>query len=225
MFSTLLLVSNLALAAVPQHHEVKTILNENPTARLSSLKSMSQSQRIESLSALAKNKQASIRTRWRAITSLAMIDKKKSIPVVEGALSSGHWYLRNAGMVAIVHADRERAKQWAMHLLKDPALVVRTAAVQALKKLNAVESKESLWQELYSAKNFKKGKSLWVRRHIVEALSRFENPGSEKRFLKVLKDQDESLYPAAIQGLERVTGKSMQGNVNSQRVAWIKAIR
>ena len=225
MFTALILISNLALAAVPQHHQVKNILNEKPTLRLKSLKSMPQSQRIESLSALARNKQASIRTRWRAITSLAMIDKQKAVPVVEQALSSGHWYLRNAGMVAIVHADTERAKHWALHLIKDPALVVRTAAVQALKKLNAVESKDSLWQELYSAKNFKKGKSLWVRRHIVEALSRFENPGSEKRFLKVLRDQDETLYPAAIKGLERITGKSMKGPIEKQRVAWIQKIK
>lgn len=228
MFKVLLilLTSNLCLAAIPHHHtEVRNILNEAPVERIKSLKKLSQQKRIHALTSLASSKQASIRTRWRAITALSMIDKQKAIPVVEQALSSGHWYLRNAGMVAIVHADSSRAKHWALHLLKDPALVVRTAAVQALKKLNAVESKESLWQELYSAKNFKKGKSLWVRRHIVEALSKFENPGSEKKFVKVLRDQDESLYPAAIQGLERITGKSMRGSVEKQRLAWINKVQ
>lgn len=225
MLSTLFICQFAGAATPSNYNQVRDILNKTPELRMKDLKEIPKSARIQALSGLAKSKQASIRTRWRAITSLSMIDKQHSLPVVEQALSSGHWYLRNAGMVAIVHADSKRAKQWAMHLIKDPALVVRTAAVQALKKLNAVESKESLWQELYSAKNFKKGKSLWVRRHIVEALSEFENPGSEEKFVKVLRDQDDSLYTAAIKGLERITSKKMSGNIAQQRVAWIKAVR
>ena len=45
--------------------------------------------------------------------------------------------MKNAGIVAMAHANKNSAVEWAKRLLTDRALLVRTAAVQTLKKLKA----------------------------------------------------------------------------------------
>ena len=89
--------------------------------------------------------------------------------------------------------------------MKDKALVVRTGAVEALKKMNAIEAERDLWAALYAEDNYKGGKSLWIRKHIAETLSSFAHPGQQQAFIKILRDEDSRLHPFALKALTKLS--------------------
>ena len=157
------------------------------------------------LSSIAFDESQDLETRWRAITTLGRVHASASRSLLEKALKSPDWYMRNAALIVAPYNNRSWALNWSRILLHDPALVVRTAAVQSLRQLNATEAEGLLWEKLYSSENYRSGESLWIRKHILAALLQFSKPGSEGRFISVLNDKDSSLHPIAMQALEKIT--------------------
>jgi hypothetical protein len=121
-------------------------------------------------------------------------------------------------LVVVPYNNRDWAVRWSRVLMHDPALVVRTAAVKSLRQMHAVEAQDLLWEKLYSSENYKNGQSLWIREHILEALSQFALPGSEKHFIRVLQDRDASLHPVARATLQKLTNRSFE--TSDQWVSW-----
>lgn len=148
--------------------------------------------------------------RWKALISVARLYPKKSFPLVQRALRSSVWFLRNAGLIAMEIIDHRAGLRWAGDFLNDPSLVVRTAAVSMIKKHKASQYKIRLLGKLNAPDSFYKNKSLWIRHHIVSALAVFCEPGEEKMFISFLRDPDERLYPSAIAALEKLTGKTFR---------------
>jgi HEAT repeat protein len=164
---------------------------------------------FERLQELAQAKSESLETRWRAITAMGRIEPVRAKPFLEAAMQSPDWSMRNAALVVIQYGERTWAVEWAKKLLDDDALVVRTAAVEAIDKMNAIELEDSLWQKLYSKENFKNGKSLWIRKHIARTLTRFARPGQERSFKQILTDEDTTLHSAAIEALTKLTSRQL----------------
>ena len=144
-------------------------------------------------------------SRWRAVTAAGRIGQAQAKPEIVRALGRSEWFMRNAGLVAMAGIDQAEAVAWARKLVSDKALVVRTAAVETLAELKDRASASLLWQKLYAKENFRRGQSLFVRRHIVETLAVLEPTGSEGKFVEVLSDKDASLHPFAILALEHMT--------------------
>ena len=119
---------------------------------------------------------------------------------------SNEWFLRNSSLLALKVSAPKVAIVVAERLLLDPALVVRTAAVETLFDLKSSESTAKLWKSLNFKENFRKGKSLWVRSHIMRALSEFAEKKDIKRFAHHLNDKDKKVQVWAVRGIERVTG-------------------
>lgn len=172
------------------------------------------------LKQLAFDSKQALQVRWRALTMLPRVNATKAEEPLMQAAQSSEWFMRNAALVAMVQTKRAFAMKWAEKLLDDPALVVRTAAVQTLTEIRAVEKKDVLFQKLYSPENFHKGQSLWVRKHIVQALQLMASPGEEKQFAKVLKDKDGGLHPAAIAALNKITGQKIE-----TRAKWLAKLQ
>ncbi len=163
----------------------------------------------KNLIALMNDDSAAMEARWRAVTAMGRIGGKLSLPELKQALHSKVWYLRNAALISSVQIDHVQALEWAKELLSDKALVVRSAAVDVISDLKDSKSKNILWQKLNSKENFRGKQSLWIRRKIVESLAQIEDKGSEQKFGALLSDRDESLYPAAIKALERLTQQKL----------------
>lgn len=170
---------------------------------------------IAELQSVAFNSGYSLADRWRAVTVIARVFPEDGQSVLEKAMQSSEWFLRNAAAVGLKHSQRSWAIKWARILMHDPALVVRTSAVETLQALGAIEAEDLLWEKLYASENYSRGQSLWIRRHIAEALSKFARPGQEAAFQKILLDKDESLHPVALQTLNRIAG------VEKQRSEWL----
>lgn len=162
-------------------------------------------------------------TRWRAVTAAGRIGGELSKPELERALKSREWYMRNAGLVAMLNVDRAQASHWAKALLSDKALVVRAAAVDALVAVRDASSAPLLWEKLYSRENYKGKQSLFIRRRIVEALAQMETSRNVGKFIEVLADNDETLHVPAIRALERITHQSLgeaKEPLNAKRAQW-----
>jgi HEAT repeat protein len=163
--------------------------------------------------------------RWRAVTAAGRLGGRESVPELERAIKRNEWYLRSAALVALQAADRNEAIKWSKKLLSDKALVVRSSAVTALVDLNDVSSTQLLWQKLYAKENFKGSQSLFIRRRIIEALTKLAQPGSEGKFVEALADKDTALHGPAIAALERLTQEhlgSATEPLNFKREHWQK---
>lgn len=163
--------------------------------------------------------------RWQAFMAMAKIAEKESLPEVEMALNHEDWFLRSAALKVITLLDEAKAYSASVKALNDSALVVRTQAVNNLARLKKTESADLLWKQLYSKNNYHKNQSLWIRRHIVEALAEVEGKGSEGKFIKILEDSDSTLFKPAIKGLEKITGQKLGGVTMPpvyKRHLWIK---
>lgn len=168
-------------------------------------------------------KRMSLQMRWRALTAAARLDFNGSRNMLEKAMNSSDWFLRNAALVALVRGDRGMALDWSIKLLEDPALVVRTAAAHNLKELRDRRARQPLIAAFQSELNFKGGQSLWIRHHIARALAEMSLPGEEAFLIRMLEDKDERVHAWAVQGLERLTGKHMTASrdVNENRRLWV----
>lgn len=187
--------------------------------RISALKEQGESG-FEALKALAFDKEQVLQVRWRAVTMLARVSAVKAEEPIAEAAQSSEWFMRNAALVAMVNMKRSFALKWAEKLLDDAALVVRTAAVQTLTEIRAIEKKDVLFQKLYSPENFHKGQSLWVRKHIAQALQVMASPGEEKQFAKLLNDKDSALHTSAVAALNKITGQKMDS-----RAKWLAKLK
>lgn len=142
--------------------------------------------------------------RWRAVTTLGRAYAYKSKGLLEKAMLSREWFMRNAALVVLPYNDRDWARSWAEKLLSDPALVVRTAAVQVLRQLHATESRMLLWQKLSDRENFHRGQPLWIRRHIIETLEQFSNIEDEDRFKLAKEDLDVEVKSVAERAFNKI---------------------
>ena len=89
---------------------------------------------IKNLKVIAKNPKNTIHLRWRATTALGSYKTKGVVSFLEDQLKNDKWFMRNAALIALRHSSPKRSIYWSNKMLNDPALVVRTAAVQNLKK-------------------------------------------------------------------------------------------
>lgn len=172
----------------------------------------------EALERLAFDPGESLENRWRAVTAMGRAYGPSAQPFLERALKSPEWYMRNAATIVIHYASKAWAEKWAKIMLNDPALVVRTAAVESIKVLNVTGASDLLWEKLYHAQNYRAGESLWIRHHILEALVQFATPQQESKFAALLNDKDKTLRALARQGLQRIRDQKFSGSETARGV-------
>ena len=159
---------------------------------------------LASLQKAAFNENGSMIARWRAVTSAGRIYGPRAEHFLQKAMLRPEWFLRDAAVVVSHYGERKWAIRWSKILLDDPALVVRTAAVDSLRRLHAKEARAQLWQKLYASENYRHGDSLWIRKNIVQALSEMATPSDKAKFTRLLADRDTSLRLLAKATLRRL---------------------
>lgn len=203
----------------PSSESVTEILKLAPEARHAALAQQPDSV-YESLLEIANNANGSMNLRWRALTSAALLRKEKSVPDLMKASKSQEWFMRNAALVGLAEFSPSKSVEVARRLVKDPALVVRSASVDVLTKHGGQEERDLLWNELGASYNKRGGQSLWIRSQIVTALSEKPADAELRRFSGVLQNEkEEPLQKAAIAGLQKLTGMRLgEGLTSHQRV-------
>lgn len=182
------------------------------------------SESYPSLIKVAFSEEHSIPMRWKALTLAAKINPQGAKVDLDRALKSKEWFMRNAALTAVKTTQPERINEVVPTLLKDKALVVRSAAVGALYPKLEPKMRDLLWSELNASYNFRKGQSLWVRGQIVEKLAGLPEKKEYPLFGNALKGSDEKLHASAIQALETITQRKFgttKSTVSEKRNLWI----
>ena len=175
------------------------------------------------LKSMVFSSKESMYTRWSALISLAHTQPAAlAKPVILKALKHSEWFLRNAGLLALEHVDADLSLQQADDLLDDPALVVRTAAVDLIQRQKADNYKFRLLEKLNAPDSFHKHSSLWIRAHIVSALAGFAEPGEEPFFTSLLKDPDTRIHPFASKALKKLNHSVQPQNTLLTQAARLK---
>lgn len=216
------MISNLAVSAIP-----KKVITVEDALRLPAEDRVNLLRRIgpksyRDLHAIAFDPSRPYDLRWRAVISMAWLGGVEAIVDLERALQDSEWYMRDAGLKGLEKINRAKASEWAKKLLGDPALVVRSAAVQVLHNLHDTTAEKLLWEKLEAPENFRGEQSLFIRRQILSTLADLAPQGSESKFAKYLSDKDKSLHMVAVEGLERASGQRKDEDPRKSLQIWRK---
>ena len=96
--------------------------------------------------------------------------------------------------------------------LFDKAMTVRASAADALAAIGNRKSSTALSEALDIPANFKDGKSLFVRHHIIVALGEIGSIGGIEALVGVLDDPEPELALAAVHSLSTITGMSFRSS-------------
>lgn len=151
---------------------------------------------------IVNDDQQSMKIRWRAMMALTQLDKKNAENELPRFVQSKTWYIRNAAMIAMNEISKEKAALIAEKLLHDPALVVRSAAVDLLKNNLTQQRRDLLWDEFHQARNVHGKSNLWIRSQILEVLAKNPRPHERKLFETLISQKDAQIAEVAKNALE-----------------------
>ncbi|WP_413290692.1 HEAT repeat domain-containing protein [Bdellovibrio sp. HCB337] len=215
-----LIPSAATFAAIPAgkpnlRPKVMEILNLPPENRSQAVLTTTEDMYKEFIS-VAFAEDQSMRLRWRALMLAAEGRREKATPDLLKAGAHKQWFMRNAALVALAEVNQGEAQKLAKKLLKDKALVVRSAAVDVLQKNPRPEVRDLLWEEMNQKYNYRNKESLWIRAQIVDAMAQTPADHELKIFNRLLNDKDTRVQAAAVGGMEKLTGVKL-GDNNSTR--------
>lgn len=157
---------------------------------------------LDKLAAVAQDMNISLDMRWKAIMALGFLENKNPNPTYLSLLNSKEWFVKNGLLIAMDENIHPMRFSVAKKLVKDPSLIVRSSAFDIL--MQEPYHRDILWEELFSAQNIKKKRSLWVRPKIISYMNK--NPKSYERsfFEKLAKENEPEITKLAQQGLQKI---------------------
>ncbi len=154
---------------------------------------------------IAKNEKFTLSIRWQALVKAAEVAHFQQISEIKKFARHKDWYMRNAALVALEKINVNHAMEEAQLLLKDKALVVRSAAVDVIARRYTIQNRDLLVAELNQPYNFKKKNSLWIRPQIFNIIAAKAQTDDRTFFTKYLFDSDPKIAKTAVATLERIT--------------------
>lgn len=155
--------------------------------------------------ARAKNQSLPMAQRWDALIKAAETADVQQMKQVMDFSNSKDWYMRNALLVALDKMGTDLVYDKAKSLVSDKALVVRSAAVEILSRLDNQEVRHLLAKELNRNYNFVGKKSLWIRAQIMQNLIKKPYQSEREYFAKLLFDNDPEISTMSIHALEKIS--------------------
>lgn len=139
------------------------------------------------------------RDEWRSTAKMTVGELEKKI-------NSNQWHWRSSALLQLQQKDSAKALKAARKLIKDPALVVRSYAAQILIDSNLNTDKKLLKSELFSDYNFNKGKSLFIRKQIINGLNRNDLIQDSELLNRLMQDDDNDIV-SYVKLLKKESGK------------------
>lgn len=87
---------------------------------------------------------------------------------------------------------------------KDSGMIVRSSAANVLGEIADPRSIQILSAGLSDKRNFYKGRGLWIRKDIVNALGRFKSGGTVPLLVDILSRKEKDLFEPAVRSLENI---------------------
>ncbi len=166
------------------------------------------------------------KNRWVATFSLGRIMGKKSSAFISKFTEHPSWVMRLASLKTLLALGESRYKGLYAKMLKDKSLIVKTQALENIRKLGLKELAPSVWAMLYDKKNYSGLKGKKKRTNIIkEAIKtigdlRFEK--AKDSLLKMAqKDRYKDVFSEIDYSLSKITGQdSPQGDSSKKKYFW-----
>lgn len=163
---------------------------------------------IDALAAVAADPQTHMRQRWIAVRALGKIGGAPVRDTLTPLLRAPEAALRAATVSALADADIRGMAVLVSELLRDPAIIVRSAAADSLARMGEEIAVPALVDALEDPSNVYRGQSLWVRRHFVQALEAIGGHNAVGGLIGALEDSDPTVSAAALAGVDRLVAHS-----------------
>ena len=147
---------------------------------------------------------------WVAARALGHLGGDVALETLLGGLGSKQIMDRLGAISALSLMKDPRSVSPLEGALYDKAMMVRASAADALAAIGAIRSAKALSESLNLPANFKGGRSLFVRKHIVDALGDLGSLQAVPTLLQTLGDKDEGIRLASVFALTRITGKTFR---------------
>ncbi len=166
---------------------------------------------LPSLARIFKDKASAELEVWVAARAMGRIGGDGARNTLIGGLQSERIINRLGAVSALEIIGDKTASEPLERALFDRAMTVRAAAADALAAIGSRKSSVALSEALNIPANFKDGKSLFVRRHIVDALGVIGSIGGLDVLVTTLDDEEPEMRLAAVQSLQQITGMNFRG--------------
>ncbi|HLG20497.1 MAG TPA: HEAT repeat domain-containing protein [Bdellovibrionota bacterium] len=143
-------------------------------------------------------------SRWIAGMALGRLGGEEARLALEKGLKDPLFLVRLAAAQALGKMKDPQAAPRLREALSDKAMVVRSAVVDAMAELKDREAVSLLRAELVSPRSFYRGRSLWIREHILEALVSIGGEEAAETLLVVLKEEDPVLLERGCSALAQL---------------------
>ncbi len=167
---------------------------------------------MPSLAKVFRDPKSTDRENWVAARAMGRIGGESARRSLETGLESPRVITRLGSVAGLQTIGNKAAVEPLERALLDQAMTVRTAAADALGAIGARRSAKALSQALNLPANFHQGRSLFVRRHIIEALGAVGSISGIDALVGALSDREAEISMAALRALTQVTGMEFRGN-------------
>jgi hypothetical protein len=167
---------------------------------------------LPTLARLFRDPASTDRENWVAARAIGRIGGEGARRSLESGLASRRVITRLGAIAGLQTLGDKESVQPLERALFDQALAVRASAADALGALGSKRSAKALAQALDLPANFHQGTSLFVRRHIVEALGAIGSIAGIETLVGALADSDPSIAMAALHALGQTTGMDFRGS-------------
>ncbi len=186
-----------------------TLPEELAQARFNELVALGQSA-LPSLASVYRSPSSSELEVWVAARAMGRIGGEGAARTLMTGLESPSIVARLGSVSGLsLLKDKETAPALEKALF-DRAATVRSSAADALAALGTRKSSLALSDALNIPANFKNGRSVFVRHHIVVALGEIGSIGGIDALVSVLDEEEEELRLASIHSLTQITGMSFR---------------
>jgi HEAT repeat protein len=145
---------------------------------------------------------------WVAARALGRVGGQEALQTLMGGLKSKRIMARLGSVSGLGLLGDQQAVSSLEATLYDKAMMVRAAAADALGLLGQPASAAALGAALDVPANFRAGQSLFVRKHIIDAIGALGSTSSLPLLVKSTGDADPTVQLAARNALIKMTGES-----------------
>ena len=167
---------------------------------------------LPTLVKLFRDPQSTDRENWVAARAIGRIGGEGARRTLETGLESPRVITRLRAIAGLQNTADKVSAEPLERALFDQAMTVRAAAADALGGLGTRRSAVALSRALDLPANFHHGTSLFVRRHIVEALGAIGSISGIETLVATLSDADAEVAMASLRALTQTTGMDFRGS-------------
>ncbi len=149
--------------------------------------------------------------RYLAIMGAAKLGGTEVATGLLNLLKDRSWMIRAGTLRALTALNHPKTSAAVLPLLRDPALIVRSEAVDAVGRLKPIGAVDALLATLDQSENYHGGKAQWVPTKALSALVSLNAKDAAPRLRPLLlHTQDPALQEQTVSALESLTGKKLK---------------